>query len=161
MAVGMRLAKAAGEGRHDLLRPIAGGALAMGWAIMCVSSVVFALFGAELARGFVDEPGVIVLATRLLVVAAIFQLFDAAQVIGAGALRGLADVRVPTMITFVAYWVLAIPCAYGLGLHTSLGAVGVWTGLAIGLGVAAVLLAIRFWQLTRTLLPTSKPTPLG
>jgi MATE family multidrug resistance protein len=114
-----------------------------------------------LARGFVEEPGVVALATRLLVVAAIFQLFDAAQVIGAGALRGLADVRVPTVITFVAYWILAIPCAYALGLHTSLGAVGVWTGLATGLGVAAVLLAIRFWRLTGTRSPDPKPNPLG
>lgn len=161
MAVGMRLGKAAGEGRPDLLRPIAGGALAMGWAVMSISAVVFALFGEELARGFVEEPGVVALATRLLVVTAIFQLFDAAQVIGAGALRGLADVRVPTVITFVAYWILAIPCAYALGLHTSLGAVGVWTGLATGLGVAAVLLAIRFWRLTGTRSPDPKPNPLG
>ena len=149
MAVGMRLAKAQGEGRPDLLRPIAGGALAMGWAVMSVSAVVFALFGEELARGFVADTAVVILATRLLVVAAIFQLFDAAQVIGAGALRGLADVKVPTAVTFVAYWVLAIPCAYGLGLHTQLGAVGVWVGLATGLGVAAVLLGVRFWRLTR------------
>ena len=150
MAVGMRIAKAVGEGRPDLLRPIAGGAVAMAWVVMSLSAVGFAVFGTELARGFVEEPGVIALAARLLMVAAIFQLFDAAQVIGAGALRGLADVRTPTAITFVAYWVLAIPCAYGLGLHTQLGAVGVWVGLATGLGVAAILLGIRFWRLTRT-----------
>jgi MATE family multidrug resistance protein len=148
MAVGMRLAKAQGEGRPDLLRPIAGGALAMGLAVMSVSAVGFAVFGEELARGFVADTAVVGLATQLLAVAAIFQLFDAAQVIGAGALRGLADVRVPTGITFVAYWLLAIPCAYGLGLHTGLGAVGVWIGLAAGLGVAAVLLGQRFWRLT-------------
>jgi len=149
MAVGMRIAKTTGEGRHDLVRPIATGALAMSWVIMSLSAVGFALFGTELARGFVGDEAVVNLATRLLVVAAIFQLFDAAQVIGAGALRGLADVRVPTVITFFAYWILAIPCAYGLGLHTDLGAVGVWVGLATGLGVAAVLLGIRFWRLTR------------
>jgi MATE family multidrug resistance protein len=120
----------------------------MSWVIMSLSAAGFALFGVELARGFVDEEAVINLATRLLVVAAIFQLFDAAQVIGAGALRGLADVRVPTVITFFAYWILAIPCAYGLGLHTDLGAVGVWVGLATGLGVAAVMLGVRFWRLT-------------
>jgi MATE family multidrug resistance protein len=158
MAVGMRIAKAAGEGRHDLIRPIAGGALAMAWIIMSLSAAGFALFGAELARGFVADAAVITLAARLLMVAAIFQLFDAAQVIGAGALRGLADVRVPTVITFVAYWVLAIPGAYGLGLHTQLGAVGVWVGLATGLGVAAVLLGLRFWRLTRPI-PPAAPHP--
>ena len=148
MAVGMRLGHAVGEDRRELLRPIAGGALAMAWLIMSLSAAGFALFGAELAGQFVEDSAVVSLAARLLVVAAFFQLFDAGQVIGAGALRGLADVRVPTVITFIAYWILAIPCAYGLGLHTRLGAVGVWVGLATGLGVAAVLLAFRFWRLT-------------
>ena len=90
----------------------------------------------------------IALAAKLLVVAAIFQLFDGAQVVGSGALRGLADVKVPAVITFVSYWLLAIPAAYFLGLHTALGAVGIWMGLATGLAVAAVLLGIRFTFLT-------------
>lgn len=149
MAVGMRVGKAVGEGRTELLRPIAGGALAMSCAIMSVSAVGFWLGGEWLARGFVNDAEVVTLAARLLVVAAIFQLFDGAQVIGSGALRGLADVRVPAVITFIAYWLLAIPGGYVLALHTSLGAVGIWTGLATGLAVAAVLLGLRFRLLTR------------
>lgn len=149
MAVGMRVGKAVGEGRTELLRPIAGGALAISCAIMSVSAVGFALGGERLASGFVKDAAVITLAARLLVVAAIFQLFDGAQVIGAGALRGLADVRVPAVITFISYWLLAIPAGYGLGLHTSLGAVGIWTGLATGLAVAALLLGLRFRLLTK------------
>jgi multidrug resistance protein, MATE family len=82
MAVGMRIGKAVGEGRRDLLRPIAGGALAMSCAIMSVSAVGFALGGEWLARGFVNDAEVVGLASQLLVVAAIFQLFDGAQVIG-------------------------------------------------------------------------------
>lgn len=149
MAVGMRVGKAVGEGRTELLRPIAGGALVMSCAIMSVSAVGFWLGGEGLARGFVNDAEVVALAARLLVVAAIFQLFDGAQVIGSGALRGLSDVRVPAVITFIAYWLLAIPAGYALGLHTSLGAVGIWTGLATGLAVAAVLLGLRFRLLTR------------
>ncbi|HEY9250396.1 MAG TPA: MATE family efflux transporter, partial [Rariglobus sp.] len=98
---------------------------------------------------FVGDPETIALAARLLVVAAIFQLFDGAQVIGSGALRGLHDVRVPAAISLVAYWVLAIPGGYALGLHTALGAVGVWIGLAAGLAIAAILLAARFLFLTQ------------
>jgi multidrug resistance protein, MATE family len=64
-------------------------------------------------------------------------------------LRKLTDVRVPAMISLIAYWVLAIPGGYVLGLHTSLGAVGVWVGLATGLAVAAVLLGLRFRLLTK------------
>lgn len=149
MAVGMRVGKAVGEGRRDLPRPIAGGALAMSCVIMSLSALGFWLGGEWLARGFVNDAEVIALAARLLVVAAIFQLFDGVQVIGSGALRGLSDVRVPAVITFVAYWLLAIPGGYALGLHTSLGAVGIWTGLAAGLAVAAVLLSIRFRLLTK------------
>jgi MATE family multidrug resistance protein len=58
------------------------------------------------------------------VVAAFFQLFDGGQVISAGALRGLHDVRVPTVITFIAYWVISLPLGYGLAFHTPLGAAG-------------------------------------
>lgn len=147
MAVGMRVGKAVGEGRTGSLRAIFGGAQAVSGAIMSVSAVVFWLAGPWLARGFVSDPAVVELASRLLVVAAIFQLFDGAQVIGSGALRGLADVRVPAVISFLAYWGLAIPGGYAMGLHTSLGPVGIWSGLAAGLAVAAVLLAWRFTRL--------------
>jgi MATE family multidrug resistance protein len=150
MAVGMRVSKAVGEGRADLARPIAGGALMMTIVMMCISALVFALIGPWLAAGFVDDPVVVELAARLLVVAAIFQLFDGAQVIGSGSLRGLTDVRMPAAITFLAYWLLAIPGGYFLALHTSLGAVGVWIGLAAGLAIAAILLAWRFLFLTRS-----------
>lgn len=149
MAVGMRVGKAVGEGRRELLRPIAGGGVAIAVAIMSVSAAGFAVAGPWLAGGFVKDAGVIALAAHLLVVAAIFQLFDGAQVICSGALRGLADVRVPAVISFIAYWLLAIPGGYALGLHTRLGAVGVWIGLAAGLAIAAVLLARRYLRLTR------------
>jgi MATE family multidrug resistance protein len=121
---------------------------------MCVSAAVFATAGTWLARCFVDDADVVVLAARLLVVASIFQIFDGAQAIGAGVLRGLSDVRIPTVITFIAYWVLGTPIAYGLGLHTHFGAVGLWLGLAFGLAVAAVFLALRFFRLTRPINPS-------
>jgi multidrug resistance protein, MATE family len=149
MAVGMRISKTVGEGRLARVRPIAGGALMLACGFMSLTAVIFWFGGAWLAHGFVNDPVVETLAARLLVVAAVFQLFDAAQVIGSGVLRGLTDVRVPAAITFVAYWLLAIPGGYLLGLHTSLGAVGVWIGLASGLAIAAVLLAARFLFLTK------------
>jgi multidrug resistance protein, MATE family len=65
-------------------------------------------------------------------------------------LRGLSDVKIPTLITFVAYWIFALPGGYLLAFHTPLGAVGVWTGLAAGLGCAALLLGWRFHRLTAT-----------
>jgi len=149
MAVGMRVGKAVGEGRTDRLRSIVFGALVMSCVVMSVSATGFAFGGTTLAAGFVKDSETIALAAQLLVVAAIFQLFDGAQVIGSGALRGLTDVRVPAAISFVAYWLLAIPGGYALGLHTSLGAVGIWIGLAAGLAIASVLLIARFVRLTK------------
>jgi MATE family multidrug resistance protein len=70
-------------------------------------------------------------------------------VIVAALLRGLTDVKLPAIITFVAYWLVAIPGGYLLGVRGPMGAVGIWTALAAGLGVAAVLLGWRFARLTR------------
>lgn len=148
MAVSMRVAKAVGEGRGEALRRIGLGALGVACLIMSTSAVGFAWGGEWLARGFVTDPEVIALAARLLVVAAFFQLFDGTQVVFIGALRGLADTRVPAMITFVAYWVLAIPVGYGLGVRLDYGATGVWVSLAGGLALAALLLGARFVVLT-------------
>lgn len=149
MAVGIRIGKAAGEGRRDLLRPIGFGALGLSSAIMTVSAIVFAFLGQTLATGFVADPAVAALAGSLLTVAAVFQLFDGAQVVGMGMLRGLADVKVPAAITFGAYWLVALPVAYGVGVRGPLGPVGVWVALAVGLACAAALLAARFARLTQ------------
>ncbi len=84
-----------------------------------------------------------------LVVAALFQFFDGAQVIGSAALRGLHDVKLPAAITFVAYWVVAMPGGYLLGVRGPFGAVGIWIALAAGLAWAAIFLTWRFVRLTR------------
>lgn len=149
MAVSMRLSRAVGENNRAALRPIGFSALGMATSVMGLSALTFAVVRGWLAAGFVEDPEVIALAGRLLLVAAIFQLFDGAQVVGAGALRGLSDVKVPTAITFIAYWLLALPGGYLLGVRGPFGAVGVWVALAAGLAFAAVFLAWRFARLTR------------
>lgn len=148
IAVSLRISRAQGEGRTAALRPIGFGALAMGIVFMAGCALVFAFAGRWIAAGFTPAADVAGLATQLLLVAAFFQLFDGGQVISVGALRGLHDVRVPTVITFVAYWVVSLPLGYLLAFHTPLGAVGLWTGLAAGLACAAVLLGWRFHRLT-------------
>ncbi len=148
MAVSMRIGRAVGEGRHAALRPIGFGAQLLSAMVMGTFALVFALAGPYLAAGFVTEESVIRLASQLLVVAAVFQLGDGGQVVAAGALRGLADVKVPTLITFLAYWGIAIPGAYFAGVAGPLGALGVWVALAVGLMVAAVLLNLRYARMT-------------
>jgi multidrug resistance protein, MATE family len=148
MAVSIRVSKASGEGRGAAVRPIVFGVLGLTVLIMGTTALVFTLGGGWLARAFTPDLAVVALATHLLVVAAIFQLFDGSQVVAIGALRGLQDVRVPTIITFVAYWIVALPLAYFLAMHTALGPIGVWVGLAGGLACAAMLLITRFVRKT-------------
>jgi MATE family multidrug resistance protein len=148
MAASIRISRVRGEGRTELLRPIGFGALGFSSAIMLVFATVFMGGGALLARGFTADAAVISLATQLLVVAALFQLFDGGQVVAAGVLRGLTDVKVPTVITFIAYWVVSLPVAYLLAFRCGFGPVGIWIGLASGLFSAAVLL---IWRLYRKL----------
>lgn len=148
MATSLRISKALGEGRKDALRPIGFGALGTGLIIMLGFALAFALAGRWITAAFTPQMDVAAVAAQLLVVAALFQLFDGGQVISVGSLRGLTDVRVPTLITFVAYWVISLPLGYWLAFHAKLGAIGLWTGLAAGLGCAALLLGWRFHRLT-------------
>lgn len=99
-----------------------------------------------------DNEEVIAIASKLLLIAAIFQISDGIQVVVLGALRGLQDVKVPMYITFVAYWVIGFPISYYLGEHTELKAQGVWVGLLAGLTAAAICLYIRFHYLTKRLI---------
>lgn len=99
----------------------------------------------------IDNQEIIGIASKLLLVAAVFQISDGIQVVVLGALRGLQDVKVPMYITFVAYWVIGFPISYYLGTHTDLGATGIWIGLLAGLTSAALFLYIRFARLTKRL----------
>jgi len=99
----------------------------------------------------IDNIEVVVIASKLLLVAAIFQISDGIQVVVLGALRGLQDVKIPMYITFVAYWIIGFPISFYLGKYTELKSVGVWLGLLAGLTAAALFLYIRFQNLTNRL----------
>lgn len=106
-----------------------------------------------------DNEEVIAIASKLLLIAAVFQISDGIQVVVLGALRGLQDVKVPMYITFVAYWIIGFPISYYLGEHTQLKAQGVWVGLLAGLTAAAIFLYIRFHYLTKRLILKSETKP--
>ena len=101
-----------------------------------------------------DNTEVIAIASKLLIVAAFFQISDGIQVVVLGALRGLQDVKVPMYITFVAYWIIGFPISIYLGIYTELKATGIWIGLLAGLTAAALFLYIRFARLTKKLVLT-------
>ncbi len=107
----------------------------------------------------VDNTEVITIASKLLIVAAVFQISDGIQVVVLGALRGLQDVKIPMYITFVSYWIIGFPISYYLGEYTELKAAGVWIGLLAGLTAAAIFLYIRFHYLTKKLIINNPDLP--
>ncbi len=147
-AVAVRVGELLGSREPGRLRPVAGGALAGVWIFMGLTALVFLTLGRPVAALYTRDPEVIALATRLLWIGGLFQLADGTQVTAAGALRGLNDVRRPALFCLAAYWVIALPLGWTLAFPCGLGARGVWTGLAAGLGVAAVLLTLRLWRRT-------------
>src|SRR5690606_37848805 len=104
---------------------------------------------------YIDDISVIDLTASLLIIAGLFQLSDGIQVVGLGALRGMGDVKVPTVITLVAYWILGLPLGYLLAFHFGLKEHGIWYGLFVGLTCAAVLLVLRFNRLSKKRLLSS------
>lgn len=152
----IRVGHAFGAGQFARMRRIGLGAVALAAGIMAVFGVMFVVAGRPIAHLFITSPAVVDLAAQLLIVAAIFQIADGVQVTSISALRGLSDVRVPALIAVLAYWVLAVPLGLLLGFPAKWGAIGIWVGLATGLGVAAVGLAWRFhWQTCRVSLNPS------
>ncbi|GAB1309426.1 MATE family efflux transporter [Urechidicola sp. KH5] len=101
---------------------------------------------------YVDNVEVVEIAAKLLLAAAIFQISDGLQVVALGALRGLQDVLIPTILTFIAYWGVGFPTSYYLGLKTDMGSFGIWIGLLAGLSAAGILLFWRFNYLTKKLI---------
>ena len=143
------------------LKRIAESIFLVGFIFAVVFALFFMIFNKLLPNMYVDlddpknaidNAEVVRIAATLLLAAAVFQITDSLQVIALGALRGLQDVKIPTIITFISYWVIGFPISYYLGKEDVYGSLGIWIGLIAGLSVAAVLLFIRFNMLTKKLI---------
>ena len=120
--------------------------------IECFFALAFILLKDVLPVIYIDHETVINTAASLLLIAGLFQLSDGFQVVVLGALRGLQDVKIPTFITFIAYWIVGFPISYVLGKVLGFGSQGIWVGLLAGLTVSAILLYLRFNYLTNKLI---------
>jgi multidrug resistance protein, MATE family len=116
---------------------------------MSCTALLFGLGNHFLPYIYTSDKNVIAIASQLLIIAAIFQLFDGTQVVGLGILRGMGDVNIPTVGTFLAYWVVGIPVGYILGLRMGWGVKGVWYGLVLGLMVSSALMYLRFRYISK------------
>jgi MATE family multidrug resistance protein len=107
-------------------------------------AIIFIIFRNQLPYLFNDEHKVVSLASFLLLFAAIFQVSDSTQATSAGLLRGIKDVKVPTVFIAIAYWVIGIPVGCLLAFYYKMGAVGIWIGFIVGLTFSALFLSLRF-----------------
>ncbi len=151
-AATIRVGNQIGKKDYKTMRNAAMTCIIMAVGLMSVAAIVFILGRNFLPQLYISDPEVIRQAAILLIVAALFQLSDGVQVIALGALRGMSDVKIPTLITLVAYWVIGLPLGYLFGFTLGQGALGVWYGLLAGLSIAAVLLYIRFNKLSNALM---------
>ena len=140
-----------GEKNFVELRKIGINNIKIVFLFMLFCGMVFIL-GRNILPTFFTKPedvAVVLLASKLLIIAALFQLSDGIQVVALGSLRGIQDVKIPSILTFIAYWVITIPLGYYLCYVREMGAWGMWIALGLGLSVSAVLLVKRFLVLTQ------------
>ena len=157
----IRVGNQKGLQNYKELRRIAFSIFLLGVVLATFFAFLFFIFHKSLphlyvdlndAENYIDNMEVIGIASKLLLAAAFFQISDSIQVVVLGALRGLQDVKIPTILTFISYWVVGFPVSYLLGKEEMYGSFGIWLGLLAGLTTASILLFIRFNSLTLKLI---------
>ena len=144
LAVAIRVGHVVGAGQPERARRIGFGAVGFGVCLAGLFAALFIALNGFIAGLFTPDPETLRMAAALIVIAGFFQLFDGVQVLALGALRGCKDVRIPTLIVFVAYWIIGIPAGSAFAFGLGFGARGLWFGLAAGLAAAATGLVWRF-----------------
>lgn len=143
LAGSIRVGQQLGAGDGAGVRRAALGTYLLSVGFMSCCALIFFFWSHELIGLYTSDAGIVELGAKLLLVAALFQVFDGAQVAGTAVLRGLGDTRIPMLLAGLGYWVVGMPVGYLLGFHTALGPIGVWAGLSTGLAVVGVLLVLR------------------
>ncbi len=143
-AATIRVGKLQGGGELAEARQAGFAAYLLGLVFMGTMALLFICTRNVVPYIYISDPQVVAQAGTLLLIAALFQVSDGIQVVGLGALRGLEDVKVPSVVALLAYWAVALPLGYFLGFKLHLGAPGVWLGLLVGLSIVAVVLLLRF-----------------
>ena len=140
----IRVGNAFGSKNYENIKLASFAALILSITFMGLSGLNFILFKDFLPKLYITDPIVVDIASKLLIIAALFQLSDGIQAVTAGILKGITDVQIPMIITILAYWIIAIPFGYFLGFTLKLEIIGIWIGLLAGLTLAAVFFLFRF-----------------
>ncbi len=147
----IRISNLLGERNFHRLKIAGFSAFYMVLAFMATTGIIFILGRYAIPSLYINEPDVIEIASKLMIIAGLFQIMDGTQVTAIGALRGLQDVNSPTFISLLSYWLITLPIACLLGIYLKMGAIGIWWGYLIGLLFAAVILTSRFLYLLKKL----------
>lgn len=148
-ASAIRVGHAQGQSNFLKVRNIGKSSFFMAGGFMALCGLVFIGMRYSLPALYIDDQEVINQAAQLLLVAAAFQIVDGIQAVGVGLLRGMEDVKRPTLYVMLAYWILALPLGGLLAFTFDMGVLGLWIALALGLAASALLLSYRFFRLTR------------
>ncbi len=145
-------------GRKDFknLRLASYTLLIMALVMMTACALVFILGRNILPGLYVEDSEVLAIASSLLILAGLFQLSDGTQVVCIAALRGLQDVKIPSVLIFISYWVIGLPLGYWLAFTLGYGAIGIWLGLSIGLTLTAIAMFLRFRSMVNKLTQTGE-----
>lgn len=145
----IRVSNAFGRNDWPKISVIGKSTLIVALLYGCFCAICFAVFRNHLPKIFNDNISVLQMAGMLIIFAALFQISDSTQAIGAGLLRGIKDVKYPTVMIAVAYWVVGLPAGYILAFVFNMGASGIWLGLIIGLTLASLFLLNRFLKMSK------------
>ncbi len=140
----IKVANAFGEKDYQKVKESGFTAILLGIFVMMIFGLFFFLFNNFLPTLFISNPEVITIASELILIAAFFQLFDGAQAVASGVLRGILDVKTPMYVILFSYWLLGIPAGYIFAFKFGMGASGVWLGFLIALGAVATTYILRF-----------------
>lgn len=143
----IRISHAMGQGLWEKVRKIGVGAVWSSTIFGLLFALLLIIFHQQLPIYFNENPAVIEIAATLLLFAAVFQVSDATQAVGVGLLRGITDVRVPTLLVAIAYWVIGLPLGCLLGFYFKLESMGMWIGFVTGLSISSILLNTRFLKM--------------
>jgi MATE family multidrug resistance protein len=138
----VRVGHAIGSGEPRRAAAAGWTAILLGLAFMALTALALLIVPRALIGFFTQDDNVLALASSLLFVAAVFQLFDGLQVVTTGALRGLGDTRTPMITNLAGHWLLGLPVGYTLCFAAGLGVIGLWIGLSVGLIVVGVILLV-------------------
>ena len=152
VAATIRVGNQMGQGNIPKMRNAGFSAIIQATFFMAVSGIFFVFMRHLLPSFYIDDSAVINLSAGLLILAAIFQIPDGIQAVSIGALRGMQDIRIPTLVTFVAYIIIGLPLAWTMAFIFNWGPNGIWIGLMAGLFTAAILNTWRFHVVSRKML---------